>query len=352
MTMWWHCRRHRDAAEESEMKFGITLKPEHRFDRVVDLARRAEANGFGYGCLFASHVLWREPYPLLTLMAGATERMRLGTCVTNPATRDVTVTASVLATLNEITGGRMDLGMGRGDSARRVMGKKPTTVAYMEECCRIIRSLTAGETVNLDGTDIQMPWATQGPVPVWVAGYGPIALAAAGRVADGVILQLADPDIIRWCLGFVRAAAEEAGRDPDAIQVMAAAPAYVSDDLGMARDKVRWFPALVSNHVVDLINKYPKDELPDELWRYVEKREGYDYHHHAEVGSDNARFVTDEITDQFAIVGPAEAHRERLAALRDAGVTQFNIYLMNGEEEDCIAAYGREIVGEFAAARA
>jgi alkanesulfonate monooxygenase SsuD/methylene tetrahydromethanopterin reductase-like flavin-dependent oxidoreductase (luciferase family) len=166
-----------------------------------------------------------------------------------------------------------------------------------------------------------------------------MALAAAGRVADGVILQVADPDIIRWCMSFVRAAAEEAGRDPDAIEVMAAAPAHVSDDATTARDRVRWFPALVSNHVVDLINKYPKDDLPESLWKYVENREGYDYLHHAEVGSDNASFVSDEITDAFAIVGPASAHRERLAQLREAGVTQFNIYLMNGDEEDQLDQY-------------
>ncbi len=333
------------------MKFGITLKPDHRFDRSVDLAKRAEANGFAYGWLFDSHVLWRDPYPLLTLMGAATTDMRLGTCVTNPATRDITVTASALATLNEITAGRMDLGIGRGDSARRVMGKQPTTVAYMEECCRVVRALTAGETVSLDGTDIQMPWVSQGPVPVWVAGYGPKALAAAGRVADGIILQLADPDIIRWCIGFMRKGAEEAGRDPDAIEVMAAAPAYVSDDLASARDKVRWFPALVSNHVVDLINKYPKDDLPEALWKYVEGRGGYDYLHHAEVGSDNARFVTDEITDSFAIVGPASVQHERLAELRAAGVTQFNIYLMNGDEEEQLDLYAPIIEREAAPER-
>jgi probable F420-dependent oxidoreductase len=322
------------------LKLGFTLKPDHRFDRAVDLARRAEGNGFNYGWIFDSHVLWREPYPLLTLMGTATEGMRLGTCVTNPATRDVTVTASVLATLNEITGGRMDLGIGRGDSARRVMGKKPTTVAYMEECCHVIRALTAGDAVTLDGTEIRMDWARHGPVPVWIAGYGPMALAAAGRSADGIILQLADPDIIRWCLSFVRRAAEEAGRDPDSIQVMAAAAAYVSDDAAEARERVRWFPALVSNHVVDLINKYPREELPESLWKYVERREGYDYHHHAEVGSDNARFVSDEIADRFAIAGPASVHQERLAELREAGVTQFNVYLMNGDEEAQLDAIG------------
>jgi probable F420-dependent oxidoreductase len=333
------------------MKFGITLKPDHAHTRSVDLAKRAEANGFSYGWMFDSHVLWRDPYPLLTLIGAATTSLRLGTCVTNPATRDITVTASALATLNEITGGRMDLGIGRGDSARRVMGKKPTTVAYMEECCRIVRSLTAGETIDVDGTEVQMPWASHGPVPIWVAGYGPLALAAAGRVADGIILQLADPDIIRWCVGFMRKGAEEAGRNPDEIEIMAAAPAYVSDDVDLARDRVRWFPALVSNHVVDLINKYPKDDLPEALWKYVENREGYDYLHHAEVGSDNATFVTDAITDQFAIVGPASAHHERLEQLRDAGVTQFNIYLMNGDEEDQLDLYAPIIEREKAAER-
>src|SRR5688572_12642855 len=146
-------RRRSLGKRRSEMKFGITLRPDERLPaaRAVEVAKRAEANGFSYGWMFDSHVLWQDPYPLLTLMGEATTDVRLGTCVTNPATRDITVTASALATLNEITDGRMDLGIGRGDSARRVMGKKPTTVAYMEECCRIVRALTAGEKISLDG---------------------------------------------------------------------------------------------------------------------------------------------------------------------------------------------------------
>src|SRR5437870_13011371 len=114
------------------MQFGFTLKPEHSIAATIELAKAGEAAGFDYAWLFDSHVLWREPYPLLTLMAGATERLRLGTCVTNPATREPTVTASALATLQEISGGRMDLGIGRGDSARRVLGKEPTSMAMLE----------------------------------------------------------------------------------------------------------------------------------------------------------------------------------------------------------------------------
>ena len=107
------------------MDFGFTLKPEHSIERTIALTQQAEAAGFSYGWLFDSHILWKDVYPLLTLMAVNTETMRLGTCVTNPATRDITVTASVLATLDHISGGRMDLGIGRGDSAQRVLGKGP-----------------------------------------------------------------------------------------------------------------------------------------------------------------------------------------------------------------------------------
>src|SRR6476659_39170 len=133
------------------MDFGFTLKPDHSYERAIALTKQAEGAGFGYGWLFDSHVLWRDPYPLLTLMALNTATLRLGTCVTNPATRDPSVTASALATLNEISGGRMDLGIGRGDSARRVMGKPPTTLARLEESAVLIRLLVEGGTAVEDG---------------------------------------------------------------------------------------------------------------------------------------------------------------------------------------------------------
>src|SRR5256885_11948901 len=127
------------------MEFGITLKPDISVERIVGLTRQAEAAGFEYGWLFDSHVLWKEPYPLLTLMAANTKKMRLGTCVTNPATRDITVTSSLFATLDLISGGRMDLGIGRGDSSRRVLGKKPVTSSQLEQSVQTFRALTAGQ---------------------------------------------------------------------------------------------------------------------------------------------------------------------------------------------------------------
>ena len=329
------------------MDFGFTLKPENDLKRTVALTKRAEASGFTHGWLFDSHVLWREPYVLLTLMAEATTTLRLGTCVTNPATREPSVTASALAVLDELSGGRMDLGIGRGDSARRVLGKPPTSMKTLEEAIAVIRDLVEGRAVTFEGTELVFPWTGRWKLPVWVAGYGPMALAMTGRVADGLILQLADPDLIGWFVTQLREAEAAAGRPAGSVKVQAAAPAHIGTrELG--RERTRWFPALVSNHVVDLVNKYPREQLPQALTGYVGDRTGYDYHHHAEVGSSNAAFVGDEVTDRFCVLGEPAEHIAKLRELAAAGVDQFNLYLMNGDEEEQLDVYGREIIPALA----
>jgi probable F420-dependent oxidoreductase len=328
------------------MQFGFTLKPDISVERILGLTRQAEAAGFQYGWIFDSHVLWKEPYPLLALMAANTQHMRFGTCVTNPAVRDLTVTASLFATLNLISCGRMELGIGRGDSSRRVLGKKPVSWSQLETAVKIFRDLTAGREIEYEGQPTRLTWAEVSP-RVWIAGYGPKVLHMAGRVANGIILQLADPDLILWCLGFVKEGARAAGRDPDEIEVMAAAPVWVSDDLAVARERVRWFPALVSNHVMDLIRQYKPEDLPPALTAYVQDRGNYNYQHHCEVGSDNADFVSDEVIDRFCLVGPVKAHHEKLRRLASVGVTQFNLYLMCGDEEQSLEIYGRDVLPSF-----
>lgn len=328
------------------MKFGFTLKPDLSIERLLNLTRQAESGGMQYGWVFDSHVLWKEPFPLLTLMATNTRNMRLGTCVTNPATRDITVTASLFATLNLISGGRMQLGIGRGDSSRRVLGKKPVGWQELEAAVKTFRDLTSGRQIDYDGQPTKLTWAETAP-PIWIAGYGPKVLQMAGRVADGIILQFADPDLIAWCVGFVREGARAAGRDFSKIEIMSAAPSWISNDVKVAREHVRWFPALVSNHVVDLVNRYKPEELPASLTAYVRNRGSYDYLHHCEVDSDNKEFVTDEVVDRFCLLGPAQAQKEKLKKLAAAGVTQFNLYLMSGDEEEQLRLFQDEVMAGY-----
>jgi probable F420-dependent oxidoreductase len=329
------------------MQFGVCFAPDPPPRQWVDLAKHAEGSGFDYVWMWDSHVLWQEVYPTFTLMATETERIRMGPLVTNPVTRDPTVTASVLATLDDLSGGRMVMGIGRGDSARRVIGKAPVSVERMEWAARVIRDLVAGREVDYEGTPIQLKWA-RWDLPVWIAAYGPKALRAVGRVADGLVMQLADPFIIEWSLAYIREGAEEAGRDPDAIKIMSAAPTFIGDDLAAAREQVRWFPALVSNHVVDLVNRYAGDELPKELTDYIETRDHYDYEEHGRRGAEHASFVSDEIVDRFCVIGTVDQCKEKLRILEGLGVDQFNIYAMSVEGPDAIIeTYGKEIIPEF-----
>ncbi|HYY54736.1 MAG TPA: TIGR03842 family LLM class F420-dependent oxidoreductase [Candidatus Dormibacteraeota bacterium] len=325
------------------MEFGFTLKPDHSVDRLVALTKRAESAGFAYGWLFDSHVLWKDPYPLLTLMVQSTTRMRLGTCVTNPATREPSVTASTLAVLQSLSRGRMDLGIGRGDSARRVLGKRPTTLEDLETATVVIRDLCEGRPARYEGAELRLTWAESCRLPVWIAGYGPKALALTGRIADGAIMQIADPDLIRWSAGLLQRGVREAGRAQGSVKIMAAAPAHMGKRAEV-RERVRWFPALVSNHVVDLVRRYGERELPENLTAYVRNRPGYDYRHHAESGSSNAAFVDDESVDRFCVIGDESEHLEKLHELAECGVDQFNIYLMSGDEERVLDFYGSRII--------
>ncbi len=331
------------------MDFGFTLKPDHDIERFVALTRQAEAAGFSYGWLFDNHVPFREVYPLLTLMAMNTTHMRLGTCVTNPATRDPSVTASALATLDEISGGRMDLGIGRGDSSVRSLGMPPTTMKTLEQAVMVIRDLVEGRTTGYAGADLSLPWVVGGRLPTWIAGYGPMALALTGRIADGLILQLADPDLVRWMVGLMRGAAVAAGRDPNLIRVQAAAPAHVGR-IEDCRDHVRWFPAAVSGHVVDLVSRYPSDQLPEALTDYARESGAASGDRRDEFGASGAASVSDDVVDRFTIVGPPEEHVRRLMELSQAGVDQFNLYLMSGDEEAQLEAYGSAVIPALRAA--
>jgi len=310
----------------------------------------AEGQGFEYAWTYDSHILWQDSYATLALAAAQTSKIKLGHFVTNPGIRDPTVTASWYATVHDISNGRMAMGIGRGDSSRRVVGLKPVLVAEFERRCAMIRDLMNGREVDWNDKQLKLEWVRDElpPIPMWIAGYGPKALAVAGRVADGVIIQLADPQIIQWIMDTARKAAEEAGRDPSELKCIVGAPSNVTDEIESAREQAKWFPAMVSNHVMDLIERYGFDsEIPAALTEYVKARKFYDYKEHSRVGAKHGDFVTDEIVDRFCVLGTPAQAAEKLRELESVGVDQFNIYLMTNSQEPTLEAYGKEIIPQF-----
>jgi probable F420-dependent oxidoreductase len=327
------------------MDFGVVLQCDPPARDVIALSGQAEAAGFSHVWTFDSHVLWQEPFVIYSQILAVTEKVMVGPMVTNPSTRDWTVTASLFATLNEMFGNRTICGIGRGDSAVRVLGSRPTTLAELRECVEVIRALANGRAVRLRERQLRFVWAPDSRLEVWVAAYGPKALTVAGEVGDGYILQLADPDIAAWMIGAVRAAAKRAGRDPAAVKFCVAAPAYVGEDIAHQREQTRWFGGMVGNHVADIVARYGADgAVPAVLTDYIKGRKGYDYAEHGRAANTHADFVPDEVVDRFCILGPAQEHIKRLAELRDLGVDQFALYLQHDAKRATLDAYGAQVI--------
>jgi probable F420-dependent oxidoreductase len=341
------------------MDFGAVLQTNPPASRTVHLAKLAEQFGFSHVWTFDSHLLWQEPYVIYSQILAETRRVTVGPMVTNPATRDWTVTASTYATLNEMYGNRTICGIGRGDSAVRVTNGAPTTLKTLREAIHVIRELANSRSVEYNGAELRFPWSVGSQLDIWVAAYGPLALKLAGEVGDGFILQLADLDIAEWMIATVRNAAEAAGRDPLSIKFCVAAPMYIGDDWEHMRDQCRWFGGMVGNHVADIVAKYGPstgsgntgsgiagsgNEVPAALTEYISAREGYDYNEHGRAGNTHAEFVPDEIVDRFCVLGTAEEHIEKLKKLKAIGVDQFAGYLQHDNKEETLRVYGETVI--------
>jgi len=332
------------------MEFGICFKGTLSPEKARYLVRQAEHGGFDYCWFYDSHILWRDCYSVMAACIEHTSTLRFGPCVTNANSRDWSVAASLFGSLAIQSNGRFDLGVGRGDSAMRVMGKKPSTLARMAEFTAKVNAMLRGEEVHYNESPepVQFPWAPGYDLTTWYAAYGPKALATAGQHADGVVLQIGDPDLCRWFKDQAVQAGEAAGRDMSGYRVMAAAPAFTGD-MAECIERTKWFPAMVGNHIADIVAKYGKDTdlVPQSLTAYIEKRRGYDYSHHGESDNPYLDFITPDIVESFCVLGEPEQHIEKLKQLRDAGVTQFNIYFENGDEERLLADYARHIIPHF-----
>lgn len=330
------------------MEFGITFKGDISAQRTVALCQQAEAAGFSYAWFFDSHVLWRECYVTMAMCMENTERLIFGPLVTNPGVREWSVAASLYATLLHQSEGRFQLGLGRGDSSRRVLGKKPNTLTRMAEFTETVKALVRGDQAQYDTTETQLPWSEGYELPVWIAAYGPKALRAAGEIGDGLVIQLGEPLLVKWFSEQAIKAGERVGRDMSNFSILAAAPVWVGD-MDKAREQTRWFPAMVGNHVADIVQKYGKDsdEVPQSLTDYIEGRHGYDYAEHADKDAEHLDFITNDIIDSFSLLGDVDAQISKLQDLKEVGVTQFSIYLMCGEEERIVDAYGTHIIPQF-----
>ena len=330
------------------MKIGANFLPED-FPVFIESVQAAERAGYARAWVVDSQMLWEDVWVYMTRALLATERIGLGVAVSNPLTRHFTVSAGAAATLARLHPGRVALGMGRGDSAVRTLGLRQVATAKLAAMIPAMRELMAGREVDFDGTPIRIRWASGERVPILMAATGPRNLRLAGALADIAMLQVGvHPASVRWAIDHVRAGAEEAGRDPDEVEIALFCGMWVSDDLEEARAESRWSAACAANHLGDVMRRNTEHGMPEPLTRLVEARtQHYDYYAgHLDSSAEHTGWLTEEHIDDFAVCGPAERCLERIRELADLGAGEISAAYLNGQIAQ-MERVGREIIPEL-----
>lgn len=313
-----------------QAKFGILEIPRSS-DGAVAYAKLAESVGFDMVGVADSQSLFREPFVTLGLIGQATEKVMIGTSVTNPITRHPAVMASAIATVQEISGGRAMLGIGTGDSAIYNINERPRGLAGLLDYILTLRALLAGETADFGGREVHTRWTgglDHPPVPIYISAEGPKTLELAGEVADGVFCGMGlSPEVVALSLDHLRIGAERAGRSLNDIDIWTLARVNVGDDLAALTDEVRMELASTAHHAFrfTLEGKLVPPEMADAI-RAVQS--GYQPSRHEDLGeSPNAKLMADPallsyMADRFAVLGTPEVCAARIMEIREAGFHQ------------------------------
>ena len=306
----------------SPASVGVGLFGTEPVARMVELVRVAEELGFRNAWIGDSQTIWRDAYVTLAAAAVATDRIVLGTGVTNAVTRHVSVLASAWASLAELAPGRVACAIGTGDSSLRTMGLAPQRVAELERRIGLLRTLLAGgEVVDpAGGASFTLQFAPEEPIPIYVAAASPRALRLAGRVADGVVACVGvDRRLVDSALRYVAAGAAEAGRPAEAVRVVLWTALAIDDDPVAAKDLVRAFAASVV--VAPLVGGLD----PEELDAIARIRRRYEYREHMATDAEHRELVPDRLVQRLAVAGtPAQCGRA-LAEIRAFPIDQLAV---------------------------
>lgn len=308
-------------------KFGIIELP-RRVESAVAYAKLAEDVGFDFIGVADSQSLFRDVYVTAGMIASQTRRIMIGPSVTNPVTRHPAVSASAIATVNEISAGRCILGIGSGDSAILNLGEKPYNLAGLRDVILALKQLLNGQNAEWQGHEIHTQWVDR-PVPVYLAAEGPKTLELAGEVADGVICGMGlTPDVVKLSLRHVQIGAERAGRSLDDLDIWAMTRINIGDQRDRLIREIRMELASTAHHAFrfTLEGKQVPPAFIDTIRRV---QQGYQTRRHEMLGeSPNAQLMQDPefleyMVQRFAVLGTPTECVEQLKRIIRAGFTNF-----------------------------
>jgi 5,10-methylenetetrahydromethanopterin reductase len=323
---------------------GVGLFPTEPVGVIRDYTRLAETLGYDNVWFGDSQNIWRESSITMGAAAVGTERVVLGTGVTNAVTRHRSLLASTWATLAEYTGGRVALGIGTGDSSLRTMGLSPLKLAQLEEAVDELRRLFRGEAVREpdSGAEFRLGYLREPVrVPIYIAASAPKILELAGRIADGVIVLVGTArEFVEAALATIEKGARASGRTLDDLHIVLWTPTAIADDPVRARDLTR-------AHVARVCIRPLPAQVDPSLQEAIDRiRETYDYYHHMDTEADHADLVPDELVDLFAMAGTPDECRARVADVAKLGIDQMSIvpFVRPGESRTATIRAFAEIV--------
>ena len=330
------------------MKFGVTLLHDN-LEALAPRARLAEDMGFDYVGVGDSQSLFREVYVSLSMIAMSTHSVMLGPTITNPITRHPAVTASAIASVNELSGGRAFLGIGSGDSSVLNLGLRPARVAELRHYIQSVRDMLAGETAEHRGNPAHVRWANA-PIPIAMAAEGPRTLATAGAIADAAIVHSGlTPDILADTVARIREGERSARREQGEVDVWAFAKCNIAERRDDAIEEIKMALAASGHHVFgfSLEGKHVPHELREAVYAL---RRQYQASEHEQIGQTRNSTLTDELgltdyfADRFAVAGTPEECRSKARSIFDSGVDVLLITAIGPDPETIVQRFGQEVI--------
>ncbi len=321
--------------------FGVAGFFSESIQRGVQFAKLAEDLGFHKLWVGDSHMIWREVYVALGAIAMATKRIQIGPGVTHPELRHPTVTASAMATLNELSEGRTHLGIGIGATGPGNIGMKPVSLSRLEETIRLVRRLLAGEAVQLGDKTIQCVYASSASIPIYVAASSPRTREMAARVADGIVCGGAVTEMDKVVESLRRVAAE-GGRDSREVKIMCWAPCSVAEDPVEAIEAVKGMVARTV--MVTMGRKHRRGELQGEEEQRAVERQWKEYNMYHHMGPQHSHLVREQWVDQFAIAGTPDQVREKVRTIIRSGVDEIGIVPFGKSKESVVKMFAQEVM--------
>jgi len=323
-----------------QIKFGVGIYGTENACEAVELARRAEELGFDRFWIGDSHMIWRELYVLAGAIAMATKKIHIGPGVTHPAVRHLTVTASAMATLHELTQGRVMLGFGVGASGPANIGLKPASVGEFESHIQNLQQLLRGEAVTFNGTEVKCLFA-HNDIPIYIGTRAPQVMKLACHLTAGFIHAGAS-DHLAELVAQIRGYTKDAGRKPEKVEFVYRLPCAIDDDPAQARAAVKGVVARTA--MTQLGRLYDRGKLEDEEdRRAIERmRQEYDTYHHMDAA--HSYLVRDEWVDRFALTGMPEQVRAKVQDYIAAGIDELTIIPCGPSKQATLERFARDVL--------